>query len=441
MIKRLISLALCSFLIVSASAFTTFATGIGLSDIDENHWAYDAIFELVLNKTVNGYPDGTFKPNGTVTFAEFEKMITGVWTDNPVQIDREAALELLWEHSGKPENYFAPGIITKQMKNANAVAWGYSTGLMQGNDGLNLRPDDTLTRAEAATLIVRSRKDNPDAKSFANAVSSDILKLVWDVYDVFEGEYIPEDTVSPDELYAATKKLSGISTLSLDVTTATVEDTALLLAYASVMQTHLPAVAKSIENVSNKYGKIAQISAAYCFENGVVFPNDASAIATKRDVALLLLQLDDFNGKKGVKISKDLSTYPANADDFAFITMGTPAAVYTTAYDIPAKPVDIFNFADAYSSIFTTFLTEMEGKFSNKVDFTYNPSLVCQNSKEAILRVKCTMNEGNASEVFGEGFENAEKSFYVDIHTGDPVANIYIPIENAKIGKFICNSK
>lgn len=98
-------------------------------------------------------------------------MITGEWKDNTTPIDREAALDMLWSHSGSPAGYSAPAIITNQMANAEAVAWGYSTGLMQGNDGLNLRPDDTLTRAEAATLIVRSTKPATGNYSFAASVS------------------------------------------------------------------------------------------------------------------------------------------------------------------------------------------------------------------------------------------------------------------------------
>lgn len=47
----------------------------GFSDVAENHWAISYINELSSNKVINGYPDGTFKPNGTLTKGEFLKLI------------------------------------------------------------------------------------------------------------------------------------------------------------------------------------------------------------------------------------------------------------------------------------------------------------------------------------------------------------------------------
>jgi len=439
MFKKIISLVLMTSMLMCSPI--VFANDIGLSDIDGSHWAYEAISQLVSEKTVNGYPDGTFRPNGTVTFAEFEKMITGEWKNNPEPIDREAALDLLWQHNGKPENYSAPGIITNQMENKNAAAWGYTTGLMQGNDGLNLRPEDTLTRAEAATLIVRAKTVNANAKSFAEAVSDDILKTVWDVYNIFDSEYSATETVSADELLKATIALGNLRNSNLTVTSATVEDAAVLLLYASTIQSENTVKADSLEGVTDKYGKIAQIAAARGFENGVILPNEASSVATKRDIALILIQIDELNGKGGFKINKDLSQYPANVADFAYITEGIPTAVYTTSFDNSKKPAEMYNFVSTYSSIFKVFLAEMEGKFDGKAKFTLIPTLVCQDVNGAVLRVKCTLgNDVKADQLFGAGYENAGSEFYMDINTGFPVVNVYIPTSTAKIGKFICNN-
>jgi len=45
-------------------------------DMDDNHWACEAIIELVDRGIINGYPDKTFKPNEKVTRSEFAKMMT-----------------------------------------------------------------------------------------------------------------------------------------------------------------------------------------------------------------------------------------------------------------------------------------------------------------------------------------------------------------------------
>ncbi|MFC5532030.1 S-layer homology domain-containing protein [Cohnella yongneupensis] len=44
-------------------------------DVPATHWAYDYINEAVAKGIVNGYSNGTFKPNDPVTVAEFLKMI------------------------------------------------------------------------------------------------------------------------------------------------------------------------------------------------------------------------------------------------------------------------------------------------------------------------------------------------------------------------------
>lgn len=438
MIKRIISSILLLTVVMSSSA--ALAADVNLSDIDSSHWAYAAISELVSKETVNGYPDGTFRPNGIVTYAEFEKMITGVWKDNSAPIDREAALDMLWQHSGTPEGYSAPGIITNQMSNTQAAAWGYATGLMQGNDGLNLRPDDTLTRAEAATLIVRSTKSQNGDYSFNASVSDDILKLVWENYDIFSSDYVAGELITAEELWSAAKKLGGIKHSDIVVSNTTIEDAATLLLYAGVLQTKESIMVQSTEGVTDKYGSVAQIYAAYGYENGVVLPKKASAPATKRDIALLLIQIDDLVGRNGVKINKNLAAYPANYTDYAFLMEGVPMAVYTTPFENGAKPVDNYKFASNYAFIFETFVNGIAGKYGkDKVNFTFFPTLTSESSKYATLRVKCTLNGASAYELFGQGYENAGSEFYMDIHTSEPVATLYIPTNTARIGKFICN--
>ena len=45
------------------------------SDLAENHWAATYINELTSKSVINGYPDGTFKPDGTLTKGEYLKLI------------------------------------------------------------------------------------------------------------------------------------------------------------------------------------------------------------------------------------------------------------------------------------------------------------------------------------------------------------------------------
>ena len=45
------------------------------SDLPSDHWAYSYVDSLVSAGTINGFEDGTFRPTGTVTRAEFVKML------------------------------------------------------------------------------------------------------------------------------------------------------------------------------------------------------------------------------------------------------------------------------------------------------------------------------------------------------------------------------
>lgn len=52
-----------------------------LSDLD-NHWAKQYIDELIGRKVVSGYPDGTFKPNASISVSEFTKILmAGAYDD------------------------------------------------------------------------------------------------------------------------------------------------------------------------------------------------------------------------------------------------------------------------------------------------------------------------------------------------------------------------
>jgi hypothetical protein len=44
-------------------------------DVPETHWAYEAIEELSEMGIINGYEDGTFKPDEAVTRAELATML------------------------------------------------------------------------------------------------------------------------------------------------------------------------------------------------------------------------------------------------------------------------------------------------------------------------------------------------------------------------------
>ena len=57
----------------AATAFNVSAAN-PFADVDTSSWAYQAVSQLSDQGVVDGYPDGTFKPDANVTRAEFAAM-------------------------------------------------------------------------------------------------------------------------------------------------------------------------------------------------------------------------------------------------------------------------------------------------------------------------------------------------------------------------------
>ena len=99
---------------------------------DVDMWAKDAINELAAAGIVTGYPDGTFRPDHTVTRAEFVTML----------------MRLIGQDGGKTvfadvQGHWAEKYIAK------AAEYGYISGYPDGT----FRPDANITRAEAFKIM------------------------------------------------------------------------------------------------------------------------------------------------------------------------------------------------------------------------------------------------------------------------------------------------
>lgn len=169
------------------------------------HWAESAIMQAVAKKIVNGYLDNTFRPNATITRAEFTVMLAnalkpGKGSVNPIKFSDEIpvwaqeAVDLAVTNgwvSGDGNNRFRAGdpITRAEMVKMLGVALGWKTdeigasafadrslipawalpyvdagnalGLIQGRDGGQFAPTATATRAEVTVLLMRSL-DNRD---------------------------------------------------------------------------------------------------------------------------------------------------------------------------------------------------------------------------------------------------------------------------------------
>ena len=70
--KKLIGTLLFSILIIASAGNVQAA---GFRDVSEDHYAYEAILWAEEYDIVNGFTDGTFKPNATITEQQLAKLL------------------------------------------------------------------------------------------------------------------------------------------------------------------------------------------------------------------------------------------------------------------------------------------------------------------------------------------------------------------------------
>lgn len=129
---------------LSATCVVTVMPAIQFSDITE-HWAKDEITEAVKLGIVNGYPDGTFRPEANVTRAEFIVMLMrGLQSKIP----------------GSPLQFTDQGDIggwaAEYVKQAvsQEIIFGYPDG--------TFRPQANITHAEMITMVIRASGLDPN---------------------------------------------------------------------------------------------------------------------------------------------------------------------------------------------------------------------------------------------------------------------------------------
>lgn len=169
----------------------------GLSDI-AGHWAADSIKQLVASGAIAGYPDGTFKPNKSITRAEFATVVVKAFKLNAANGKVFADTSTHWAKSyiataeaagivnGYGNNKFGPNdLITREQMavmivkaanltgdsgktftdSAKIASWAKSavsitsaTGVISGFPDGSFKPQDKATRAQAVTIIVNAQK-------------------------------------------------------------------------------------------------------------------------------------------------------------------------------------------------------------------------------------------------------------------------------------------
>ncbi len=114
---------------------TQIAQQTTLSDIQGN-WAQSFIELLNQRGIIQGFPDGTFRPDEPVTRAQFAAMLQKAFQKAPVR----NAIEFV----DMPANYWGK----------DAIETAYKTGFLQGYPGNVFKPDQNIPRVQALVALV-----------------------------------------------------------------------------------------------------------------------------------------------------------------------------------------------------------------------------------------------------------------------------------------------
>ena len=210
------------------------------TDVAPDHWAFNFIEELVERGAINGYPDGKFYPNKTVTREEFAKImvVAAGLTATPADASSYADVPLSYWASpfietAKPymtayqsggQAYFKPtdGALREDMAVAVVMLKGYDTrladlsmihtmfsdidaistgaqpyvalavenGIISGYQDGTFRGQATITRCEAAAILWRAFQYGGDNKLMPGEVP--------DPVEIAEPTQTTEPTASPE---------------------------------------------------------------------------------------------------------------------------------------------------------------------------------------------------------------------------------------------------
>jgi len=195
--KRLLILTVITILTLTSMSF---AMGEGFNDVTEEQWFYDSVTKMTEQDIFKGYPDGTFKPDNTVTYGEFIKMFVvattgedvgnsteGHWVTNYYDKGIELGLYTEYDIMSKDFDNNIPRKIMAfmvanhfygtEIKNYDLVEASiqdldqgkpyqheiiksYGMGILTGYEDGSFKPNGTLTRAESATVINRILNEN-----------------------------------------------------------------------------------------------------------------------------------------------------------------------------------------------------------------------------------------------------------------------------------------
>ena len=130
-----------------------------VKDID-GHWANKQISKFIENSYANGYEDNTFRPDNQITRAEFVKLVNKYFGFNDKGVSKFKDIN--------QKNWYY-----------NDVCIAIQAGYINGYEDNTFRPDNIITREEAAKIIVSIKNQQDNVYDKLNAFPDKHLVSNW----------------------------------------------------------------------------------------------------------------------------------------------------------------------------------------------------------------------------------------------------------------------
>ena len=279
---------------------------VDFSDVEEGAWYYDALmWASTVTGIIRGYSDGTFRPNAPVTRAEMAAMLNRYFDLVGMKFAEKPARDSFTDADSIP-SWAAEDIEAMRL-----------SGIFAGDENGRCTPDNSATRAEAATMIMRFMDFNKFAVGLILNGISIINYSFKDVLDETDLTAKVKEKSDPTGL-AETVKFDDFAALAKDINN---------IEYAVIARRFVPViyrkgeftVVRTLEFMFQKFVELKPDGSATEFSY--------SAAANENDIITAINTFSENNDYYSVSI-KD---YAALAERLAAIAPGESAAVDVTA--------------------------------------------------------------------------------------------------------------
>ena len=144
MSKKTLVSAITAALVVGAAS-TTFAAANPFSDVPADSWAYDAVTTLAADGVIDGYPDGTYKGQQTMTRYEMAQIVARAMAKTDLEKADKALVDKLAAEFAEELDNLGVRVADLEKKSDN-VKWGGELRYRYYDENHDAKADETYNK-------------------------------------------------------------------------------------------------------------------------------------------------------------------------------------------------------------------------------------------------------------------------------------------------------